>query len=480
MKGCLGMPGWRLVVALGALWLPAGAGATTLLEVYEAAVDNDAQVLAARANHRAVSMLVPQARAGLLPSASVGGFTEKKKRTFPGAAFVDTNPSSRTFGRRISVPNDIFNQHGYQAELRQPVFAAENYFNWRSAQASREQSGFALADTEQDLIVRAARAYLEVLRAEDRLLAAVAQEAAFARQLEQVQQRFDVGLVAVTDVLEAQAAFDDAQVSRIQAEGSQDIVFETLTTLTGVPYAAVARFTDELPIKDPEPGDAEQWVAAALDHNYAIKAAERSLLAAQRTLRARKAAHTPTIDAGASFTHFVTGGRSFLGGKTNETTFQLSATIPLLQGGFLWARDAEAEARAEQARQLLEDRRRTVIRDARNLFRAAATDVDRVRARARAVRSAASALEATRTGYEVGTRNIVDVLQAEQNYVLSRFDFADARYTYVLDILLLKQAAGTLSADDLRELNGFIDPKDLVSKIGGRSAQLESPGEISE
>ena len=252
-------------------------------------------------------------------------------------------------------------------------------------------------------------------------------------------------------------------------------MFETLTTLTNIPYDEVARFTDQLPIKYPEPSDPEAWVRAALDHNYSVRSARQGLVAAQRNLRARRAAHAPTVDAQASFNHFVTGGLSFLGGKTNETTYTLSATIPVFQGGFLWGRDGEAQARAEQARQILEDRRRTVIRDTRNQFRSAATGVDRVRARARAVRSSESALEATRTGYEVGTRNIVDVLQAEQRYVLSRFDFADSRYTYVLDVLRLKQAAGTLTGEDVEELDGYIDPNDLVDRTDAVSILDHAP-----
>jgi outer membrane protein len=166
-----------------------------------------------------------------------------------------------------------------------------------------------------------------------------------------------------------------------------------------------------------------------------------------------------------STSHFVTGGSSFLGSKTDQDTYALSITLPIYQGGLTSARAREARSLAEQARQLLLDRQLTVSRDTRNLFRSVATDVIRVGARLKAIASSESALEATETGYEVGTRNIVDVLQAQNRLYSSQFDYADSRYNYVIDLMLLKQAAGTLADEDLGDLNGFADPNDPVTRL---------------
>jgi outer membrane protein len=340
-----------------------------------------------------------------------------------------------------------------------------NWYNYQSAQSSVEAAQAALDSVDQNLIVRVINAYLNVLRAQDLLDATIAEEAAVKRQLEQVQQRFDVGLVAITDVLEAQAAYDNAIVRRVQAAGDHDIFFETLATLTGEPYQVVDGLSDSLPIVDPEPSNEEEWVQTALATNYAIVAAAALLESADSTIAARRSGHLPTIDAGVSYQHFVTGGASFLGGKTDQTTYQVGITLPIYQGGFTASRTREAVALAEQARQELENQRLTVTRDTRNLFRSVATNVVRVGARVKAFASITSALESTETGYEVGTRNIVDVLQAQQRLYASQFDYADSRYNYVLELMLLKLTAGTLVAADVEELNQFMDPADPVERL---------------
>ena len=438
--------------------------AVNLADAYADAKRNDPVLSAAQAGYQARRQLVPQARASLLPRLNLSGSTSKNKRSFPVPPMLDVNPASPTFGQVVDIPDQIYNEHVWQMQLNQPIVNLSAWHDLRSAASTVAAAESGLKATDQDLIVRVVRSYLNVLRAQDRLEASHAQETAVKRQLEQVQQRFEVGLVAITDVLEAQAAYDNSAVARIQAEGDLHVFFEILETVSGTHYESLDRISDSLPIVNPNPQDEEQWVATALETNHNILAAKAQLQAANRTLAARRAGHWPTIDGAVTHNRFATGGLSFLGDKIETTTYALTFNLPIYQGGFTHAKAKEARYLAEQARQELLNQQLTVTRDTRNLFAAVATDVVRVGARLKAIASSQSALEATETGYEVGTRNIVDVLLAQQRLYASQFDYADSRYNYVTDLMLLKQAAGGLAETDLMEVNQFTDATNPVTR----------------
>lgn len=438
------------------------AYAVDLLGVYQTAAEQDPVIGAAKAAYAATKEQLPQARSALLPNLGGNVSTSKNVREFPGA--IDTNPASPTFGQ--SYQGQTYNDHGWNAQLRQPIVNVASWFTVGSASASVEAAGYDLAAQEQDLIVRVVQAYLNILRAQDRLDTTNAEITAVKRQLEQVQQRFDVGLVAITDVLESQAAYDNAVVRGIQAEGDYAISFETLSTLTGQSYDALDRLSDQLPIVDPDPYNEETWVATAMSTNHGISSANAQLKAARRDIRAKQSGHLPTVDATVTQTHNVTGGQNFFGTDTTEQTiYGLQLSVPLYTGGLTRSRVRQANATADRAKELLLSQQLNVTRDTRNLYKSVTTDVIRVRARLKAIRSAQSALEATQTGYEVGTRNIVDVLQAQQRLYSSQFDYADSRYNYVLNLMRLKQVVGTLSQQDLTELNTFMDANNPVSRV---------------
>ena len=455
---------------VGATAPATSAHATDLMDVYNAAFDNDPVLGAARAGFDASRQVVPQARAGLLPSLNASANTTWTERSFPGAIIVDQdtglpvlNPST---GNPIGIPDQEFNDHGWSAQLSQPLLNMNAWYTLKSAKSNVKAAEYNLDAAEQQLIVRVVQAYLNVLRAQDRLDTTTAEEAAVKRQLEQVQQRFDVGLVAITDVLESQAAYDSAVVRRIQADGDHDIFFETLSTLSGISYEALNRLSEQLPIVNPNPIDEQEWVSAALAQNLGIRTAQEQLAAARKNTRARRSDHLPTIDATVTQVHSVTGSPNFFGADTtDQTVYGLQFNLPIYNGGVVRARAKEAKALEVQAQEQLLNQQRTVTRDTRNLYQAVATDVVRVRARLKAIKSSQSALDATETGYEVGTRNIVDVLQAQQRLFSSQFDYADSRYNYVLDLMLLKQVAGVLVKEDLEELNTFTDPNDQVKRL---------------
>jgi outer membrane protein len=446
-----------LSAALFALALSSPVAATNLAEVYADAVENDPTIAAAEANYRANREAVPLARAGYLPSISISGNTDQVNREFP----------------KTTRPEENFNQYAYRGELRQPLINANAWFSLRSAAATVNQAEAQYRAAEQDLVLRVVTAYTDILRADDLVDSTRAEVAAVKRQLEQVQQRFEVGLVAITDVLESRATYDNAVARLIQAEGDNDIFFESLRLLTDEIYPRIEKFSDELPIVMPEPADPDEWVRVALESNLQVEAARQGLVAARRNVRAVRSNRLPTVDGVASYSHSVQGGLNFFNfDAPNQdtiidiTTYALQWQLPLYQGGQIGASVRQARAREDEAQFLVDGQVRTVNRDVRNLMVAIRTDVSRVQARQRAIDSAESALEATETGYEVGTRNIVDVLLAQQRLYQSQFDYAQARYQYVLDMIQLKQAAGVLDGDDLMLLNQYLTTDEVVEQIG--------------
>ncbi len=421
---------------------------TGLVSVYQEAVNNNADLAAARADYAAQKEIVPQARAGLLPNIS-------------GGADVS---STRT---KIDEPSAVINRSGtvYRATLSQPIFRADRWFQLKAAKDVNEQALLQLSATEQNLILQSAEDYFSVLRAQDNLASTKAEEAAFKRQLDQANERFDVGLSDKTDVLQAQASYDTARAARIVAKRQVDDAFQALVTLTNREYNSIEGIVHTLPVLAPSPNDAKSWVDTASQQNLNLLASNYAVSAAEETLRQRKAGHAPTVDAVAQyekgdndqlgFTNPNYTGRDFHG-SVEQRSIGLQVNIPIYSGGLTSSQVREAYARLGQNEQQREGLRRQVVENTRNLHRAVNTDVEQVQARKQSIISNQSALEATEIGYQVGTRNIVDVLDAQRQLYASVRDYNNTRYDYILDNLRLKQAAGTLSPGDLQDLSRFL------------------------
>ena len=444
--------------------------AIDLSEVYDRSVENDPQLGAASALYMSQREIVNQTRAGLLPFASVGGSTADHRQRNPGKATgLDTDPGSPTFGDFITLPGATptqrFNTHGWQAALTQPIFRLDRWYQFQQSKNIEAQALAQFAADQQDLIARVTQTYLDILESQDALSATNAERDAVGRQLEQVQQRFDVGLVAITDVLESTAAYDSSTVNVIEAEGALSISFEPLLRLTGARVNSVSSLSGDFPVKAPEPFDEEAWVQIALKQNYTLIAAAEAVKAAERQIQVSKSGHAPTVDAQVSWTHSVSGGGAFFGAKVDDRVLGLQMNIPLYTGGAIRSQVRQSGYQLEQAQENYDFVQRSVVENTRILFTAINTDVARVSARQRGIESSESALDATQTGYEVGTRNIVDVLLAQQRLYLSQFQYASARYQYIKDTLSLKQIVGSLSPDDIYSLNEFIAGRETVDRI---------------
>ncbi len=423
---------------------------TDLVTVYQDAVKNNADLAAARADLEATRELVPQARAGLLPQIS-GGATTSDTRT------------------KLDEPSVTSNRSGivYQANLSQPIFRADRWFQLKAAEATNDQASLRFSATSQNLILQTAESYFAVLRAQDNLAATKAEEAAFKRQLDQSNERFDVGLSDKTDVLEAQASFDNARAARIIAERNVEDAFQALVTLTNRDYNSLEGILHTLPVVVPTPNDAKAWVDTAAQQNLNLQASNYAVDAAEETVRQRKAGHAPTLDAVASYQKGDNDALGFsntaaspvhYGSDVEQRSIGLQLNIPIYSGGLTSSLAREAYQRLNQVEQQREGLRRSVVQDTRNYHRAVNTDVEQVKARRQSIISNQSAVEATQIGYQVGTRNIVDVLDAQRQLYGTVRDYNNARYDYILDNLRLKQAAGTLSPADLEALAAFLKP----------------------
>lgn len=425
------------------------ASATDLANLYDLAVNNDPQLAAAKASFMAAKQTMPQARAGLLPNISASGSTDKVERELIGSG--------------IGV--DEYNDNAWRAVLVQPVFRLDRWFQFQGSKNIEAAAQATFASEQQELIFRVADSYLTILEANAQLVSARAERDAVKRQLEQVQQRFDVGLVAITDVLESTAAFDSSTVNVIEAEGRQDISFETLLRLTGERYAEVDGLADEFPIEYPEPNDENAWVQRALEGNYQLIAAQENVESAQSSLYAARSQHLPTVDAQAVYAESNTSASQAFLGSIEQTSYSLVFSVPVFAGGATYAGSKRAGYELEQAQRNYDLIQRQTVENTRNLFSAINTDVARVRARLRGIESSQSALDATQTGYEVGTRNIVDVLLAQQRLYLAQFQYASAKYQYIRDTLRLKQTVGSLSPEDIYALNKFVTTDKSVARI---------------
>ncbi|TNE84077.1 MAG: type I secretion protein TolC [Gammaproteobacteria bacterium] len=458
-----------LIIALCA---PSALG-NTLSEIYEQAVQNDPQLRAARAAFLAGQESKNIGRAALLPQITATG--EYQELETEGASTTTLNSTFKP-GRRGHTDTDT---KGYYLTLSQPIFDLPAWFSFQQGKALSEQARLQFAADQQSLILRTADAYFEVLRARENLETAQAQEKAIQRQLEQTKERFEVGLLPITDVHEAQAAYDNARVNTLETRGALDIAFEGLTVLTGEAHQQLAGLVADFPVVQPEPLNREDWVQFALQNNFSLQAAKYQRDAADENAKSKKYEHAPTLTGNLSY-YDEQSDSEFRGLDTQTNSFFVSPSesdqeghsiglqlsVPIFTGGLVSAERRKAFQEYVQADETFVGVQRNTVQEARSQHLSVVTNTARVKARSLAITSAESALEATQAGYEAGTRNIVDVLVAQQNLYQARRDYANARYDYIGSLLRLKEVAGQLNPEDIYQLNAWLDPAINVTKAG--------------
>lgn len=432
----------------GLLMLLAATGAPAqtvdLLGVFRAALDNDPQYLGAGAANRAAQELRSQALAPLLPDARVS------------ASNFGNQQKIRQSGGIGGLGTQRFNSANFELSITQPLFRKDLLIQLEQADSRIEQADVEYAFALQDLMLRAAERYFGVLSAQDDLTFLVAERDANAQQLEQAQQRFEVGLIAITDVEEAQAGFDLANAEVIAADTALENTQEALREVTGHYLLDLAPLGPEFPLVRPDPENIDAWTETALKQNLQLLAARLAADTARREIRRQQAQHLPTLDVVARYDRAMSGGR-FGDSDIQNSSIGLQLNVPIYQGGEILSLTREARYLHQQSLDEFERQRRVAQRLARDAYRGVISGIARVQALAQAVNSTEAALEAIEAGFQVGTRTSVDVLNAQRDLFRARRDFSQARYDYLLDILRLKQAAGTLSENDLAEINGWLE-----------------------
>lgn len=424
--------------------------AETLAEVYSLAQQNDAVMKAQEANYKANSENVAIARSALLPYVSLNASRTKSDTNnhLPAPYNVDSNTRG----------------HDHNITVTQKLFDLQSWFNYRSGAKVNDQAEAQYTSDQQQLIVRVTKAYTDVLNAIDAYNTAKAEEAAIARQLDQTKQRFDVGLVAITDVYDSQASYDAAVVNSLGAKGQIGIAFEALENLTGQPITSIAPLSDDFVIKNPEPVNRDEWVNHALENNADLRVSEFAMEAANKNAKAKTAAHLPTVTA--MYQHGQTDLSmrpvappfGAYGEADKETSYySLNLTMPLFAGGGISASRRQAWQQYYAAQDAYESTKRGTVQAARSYHLAVTTDVARVGAQKQAMLSAQSALDATQAGYEAGTRNIVDVLNAERMLYETQHMWQTARYQFINDLLNLKKVSGDLTPEAIQLTEQFLE-----------------------
>jgi len=440
------MRGASLVLAL---LLSAQAGAQDLQQVYRDAKGYDAQFAAARYALQAGLEKLPQGRALVLPTLNLSASA--------GSTRIDSDSHDASIAPGFTRE---FRSHGYTLTFTQPVYRRQNWLQYDQAGFQVKQAEAVFGQAGQDLILRVAQAYFDVLAAQDTLALVRAQKAAISEQLAQAKRNFEVGTATITDTHEAQARFDLAVAQEIAAQNDFDSRNRALQQLTGKEYASLKALRADVQLSPPNPNGMQNWVDIAEKSSYAVQIQQATTEIAELEARRNRAGHLPTLDVVLTHGQSSQTGSSLTSAGSDSTSSALSLqfALPLYQGGAITSREREAAANYEKARQDLENARRSSALTTRQSFLAVANGIAQITALEQALVSSQSALDSNRLGYEVGVRINIDVLNAQQQLFSTRRDLALARYNTITNHLKLKSAAGSLREEDLDEVNRALAP----------------------
>lgn len=420
------------VSVLLALSVQASAQATDLIEIYQAAQGQDAVFASARAAQQAGQEKLTQGRSLLLPSVNLSANT----------TYNDLNSPLLT---------KKYNSHGYAVSVVQPLFREQNWATYQQAdlQVAISEAQFKLA--EQDVILRSAQTYFDVLIAQDTVQLTGAQKTAISQQLEQAKRNFEVGTATITDTHEAQARYDLVVAQEIAAANNLEIKKRTLQQLVNADVKELNTLGQGFKLDSPNPADAQKWVTDAQQGNFQIVMAQAAEALAEQEVAKNRGGHLPTLDAVGSYSNST--GCSFSCGDTKSTSVGLQLNMPLFAGGATQSKWREAEANHDKAKQDLENARRNVELQTRQAYLGVVSGIAQVQALQQALKSSESLLQASKLGQEVGVRTSLDVLNAQQQMYSTRRDLYQAEYNYLISHLRLKAAVGKLAEADLSQVN---------------------------
>jgi outer membrane protein len=414
------------------------ACAENLSDIYALALEHDPVLKQSAARQAASLESRAQGLARFFPTISVTASSSRdrlnsKKNTFQGAGVQN-------------YWNNTVN-----ANLKQPVFHWDHWIQLSQSDNQIAQAEANYKAEEQNLIVKISEAYFNVLGAQDNLEFTTAEKNAIARQLDQANQRFEVGIIAITDVHEAQAAHDLALANEIEAENNLDNKKEALKEIIGEYEPQLDRLRDELNLSSPEPKDIESWKETARENNLRIIAALNQAEYARKTIDVQNSGHMPQVDIIGSYG--VSDNQATFGLRGDTQSIGLQVNVPLFEGGMVMSRARQARQEYEEAKEKLIEAQRAVTREVKDAYRGVVSNISRVDALKASVVSAESALEATEAGFEVGTRTMVDVLAEQRSLYRAKRDYARSRYDYFINSIKLKSASSNLTQADLEAID---------------------------
>ena len=413
------------------------------MAIYERALANDPVIKQAEAKQSAAGESRQQGLARFFPNVAVSGTSGREWRHNKIASLNALFPASQEYWN-----------HSFSLNVNQPLFHWDHWTQLSQSDNQIAQAEAAYQAELQNLMVRTTEAYFNVLSAQDNLDFTQAEKTAIARQLEQAKARFDAGVIPITDVYEAQAAFDETTANELAAENNLDNQKEALREIIGNDEGKLSSLGDSLPLKKPNPDSVTKWGETAETNNLQIIAAFNQMEFSRKNIDIQRSGHLPKLDLVGSYG--VTENGSAFGPRGDTQNIGIQLNVPLFEGGAVNSRTRQAQFEYAAAKENLNAIKRSVKRQVSNTFRSILTSISRIEALRATVASAESALEAAEAGSEVGIRTMVDVLAEQRNVYRAKRDLSRVRYDYLVNTIKLKQATSDLTQNDLELVNSLL------------------------
>ncbi len=434
--------------------------AADLVEVYQQALSSDTIYQQAISQELSTKEGVPISLASLLPNVAASFNPSVTRSAYAGAnvAFLNTprNNTQKNYDLALNVNQTVFNY--------------AQFANLAGALSTAKSAEATLNAALQSLMTRVASAYFAVLQDEDNLSYNQASKAAYAEQLDQVKQQYEVGLKTVTDVYTAQASYDSALASYIAAQTTLNNDRENLRVITGTYYTSLSSLKESFPLITPKPSDMDAWVKIAQEQNWAVKASQYNVDAARATVHQQFGGNLPTATLQGTLDRQydlnINDYRNIdqRNGPSTQTdrTVMLTFNLPIVSGGGNIAQTKQAVYNYQNAQQQLDQTTRNTLNSTRQSYLGIVAGISQISADKEAIKSSISSLQGMEESYKVGTETLVDVLNQQQKVFQAQTQYAKDRYAFVNNVLALKQAAGTLSFDDLRAINAWLYEKEAT------------------
>mgnify|MGYP006104099393 FL=1 len=416
-----------------------------LIEIYNVAVKNDPELLAAEANHKATMQEYPIARSYLLPNLNFSASSQRTRESIDGSVYGTSSATSQ------------FTTDTYSINLKQPLYRRDLFSLLEKSEFEVAKSLAERDSARQDLIIRVAEAYFNILDGIDNISYVTSEKAAIKSQLEESKKRLEVGLIAITDYAEAQASYDLSETKYLEAENLSDLTKESLYVLTGRQFKNFAPLSLNIKVKDPDPNNIKSWEDFAIKQNLELLAYRRAQDVAVANLKYERSKHFPTLDIYGTVKETDKGGGSSGEFESNNDYIGIELNIPIFIGGNTYYNSKQASYLEEKARYDLLKKKREVIRDTRQTFLNLKSSISKVNASKKALESNELSVEYNKAGFEVGTRSTTDVLLALKDLFKAKKNYSKAKYEYLISNLKLKKSIGTLSIQDLEVINSWLN-----------------------